>query len=67
MAQWSRDALELRFGTMAGGCLGTVAGFFVFGYIGAVIGGASILLLLPIGLVLGWFLDVRIVLSLMAR
>ena len=68
MAQWTRDALDLRCGTTAGGCLGMVAGFIGGAMIGTVVGGpVGGLLFAVVGVPLGMFLGMRLALSLMAR
>jgi hypothetical protein len=42
-------------------------GFLLFGYLGAVIGGVAPLLLIPLGVVIGLFVGMRLALGLMAR
>ena len=42
-------------------------GFLAFAYIGAAIGGPAILLLLPIGVIVGMFVGARVALGLMSR
>ena len=67
MAQWSAHAMDVRCGGTAGGCLGMFLGFLAFAYIGAAIGGPAILLLLPIGVIVGMFVGARVALGLMSR
>lgn len=67
MARWSLHALEVRCGGTAGGCLGMVAGFVLFGYIGALIGGVAPLFFIPIGVLIGLFVGMRVALELMAK
>ncbi len=68
MAQWTRDALDLRCGTTAGGCLGMLAGFVAGPMLGSVLGSpVAALLLAVIGVPVGLFAGMRLALSLMAR
>ena len=67
MARWTANALDVRCGGTAGGCLGMLVGFLLFGYFGAVIGGVAPLLLIPLGVVIGLFVGMRVALGLMAR
>jgi hypothetical protein len=67
MARWTANALDVRCGATAGGCLGMILGLIVAGSIGAVIGGVAPLLLAPVGVFVGLFIGMRLALSLMAR
>lgn len=67
MARLTANALDVRCGGTAGGCLGMIVGFLVFGYLGAAIGGVAPLLLIPIGVFVGLFVGMRVALGLMAR
>jgi len=59
--------MEVRCGGTAGGCLGMIAGLLLFGYIGAAIGGIAPVILLPVGILIGLFVGMRVALGLMAR
>ncbi len=67
IARWSRNALDVRCGGTAGGCLGTFVGFLVGGYVGLAIGGLAVIFTLAVGAFLGMYLGMRIALGLMAR
>ena len=67
MARWSLHALEVRAGGTAGGCLGMAAGFLLFGYIGALIGGVAPIFLIPLGVLIGLFVGMRGALGLRAK
>jgi hypothetical protein len=67
MAQWSRDAWDVRCLATLGGLIGIVLGFFVFISLGAMLhAGLFSIILGFIGVPVGFFLGVRIVLSMMA-
>jgi hypothetical protein len=66
IARMTRDALDVRCLGTLGGLAGVVVGFLVFGWVGASIGGAGVLLAL-VGIPLGWWVGVRTILGFLAR
>lgn len=68
IAKWTRDAFTVRCLGTVGGIVGMVVGFFLFTAIGgAMNAGVASLLLGFLGIFVGFFFGVRLILGLLAR
>ena len=67
MARVSRAALDVRCLGTLGALAGLLVGFIIGGYVGLALGGAMILITLPVGLVVGAYFGMRVALGWAAR
>ena len=69
MAQWSRDVIDIRcLGTIAG-LVGAIVGFFFFAAIAGIlnVGPVGSIVMMVLGIPIGYWLGVRAALGYMAR